>query len=273
MKPLKKEDLSQEIFDIYDEYVHSRINRREFVNRLSTYAVGGLTVGAILSFLLPNYAEAKRFQQDDPRLITSYEEYDSQKGAGKMRGLLARPADKKGKLPGIIVVHENRGLNPYIEDVAQQAALDGFIAFAPDALTPLGGYPGSDDEGRAMQAERDREEMLQDFIAAFEWLKSTKLFWKCRRSRLLLWGMGFEYDGGAPTGSEGCGTFLWGTTHRGRGTRYSGSLIDPLCGKRSTGQRRMASLRSCPKRKRKRIHCAFLSGYQSWVSQSFHPAI
>lgn len=171
MKPLKKEDLSQEIFDIYDEYVHSRINRREFVNRLSTYAVGGLTVGAILSFLLPNYAEAKRFQQDDPRLITSYEEYDSQKGAGKMRGLLARPADKKGKLPGIIVVHENRGLNPYIEDVAQQAALDGFIAFAPDALTPLGGYPGSDDEGRAMQAERDREEMLQDFIAAFEWLK------------------------------------------------------------------------------------------------------
>jgi len=171
MEPLKKEDLSQEVFDIYDEYVHSKIDRREFVNRLSTYAVGGLTVAAILSFLLPNYAEAKRFHQNDPRLITGYEEYDSPKGAGKMRGLLARPADKKGKLPGIVVVHENRGLNPYIEDVAQQAALDGFIAFAPDALTPLGGYPGSDDEGRTLQSKRDREEMLQDFIAGFDWLQ------------------------------------------------------------------------------------------------------
>ncbi len=170
MEPIKKEDLSQDVFDIYDEYVHSKIDRREFVNRLSAYAVGGLTVAAILSFLLPNYAEAKRFHQDDPRLITSYETYDSPKGGGKMRGLLARPADKKGKLPGVIVVHENRGLNPYIEDVAQQAAVDGFIAFAPDALTPLGGYPGSDDEGRTLQAKRDREEMLQDFIAAFEWL-------------------------------------------------------------------------------------------------------
>src|SRR5690606_17553038 len=165
MELLKKEDLSQEVFDIYDEYVHSKIDRREFVNRLSTYAVGGLTVAAILSFLLPNYAEAKRFHQNDPRLITGYEEYDSPKGAGKMRGLLARPADKKGKLPGIVVVHENRGLNPYIEDVAQQAAFDGFIAFAPDALTPLGGYPGSDDEGRTLQSKRDRDEMLQDFIA------------------------------------------------------------------------------------------------------------
>lgn len=171
MELLKKEDLSQEVFDIYDEYVHSKIDRREFVNRLSTYAVGGLTVAAILSFLLPNYAEAKRFHQNDPRLITGYEEYDSPKGAGKMRGLLARPADKKGKLPGIVVVHENRGLNPYIEDVAQQAALDGFIAFAPDALTPLGGYPGSDDEGRTLQSKRDREEMLQDFIAGFDWLQ------------------------------------------------------------------------------------------------------
>lgn len=172
MEPIKKEDLSQDIFDIYDEYVHSKIDRREFVHKLSAYAVGGLTVSAILSFLLPNYAEAKRFQQNDPRLITAYQTYDSPKGGGQMRGLLARPSDKKGKLPGIIVVHENRGLNPYIEDVAQQAALDGFIAFAPDALTPLGGYPGSDDEGRALQAKRDREEMLQDFIAAFEWLKN-----------------------------------------------------------------------------------------------------
>jgi carboxymethylenebutenolidase len=175
MEPIKKEDLSQEIFDMYDYYVHGKIDRREFVNRLSVFAVGGLTVSAILGFLLPNYAEAKRYTQDDPRLISSYVEYDSPKGAGKMKGLLTRPADKKGKLPGVIVVHENRGLNPYIEDTAHQAALDGFIAFAPDALTPFGGYPGTDDEGRTMQAKRDREEMLQDFIAGYEFLKEHDL--------------------------------------------------------------------------------------------------
>lgn len=171
MGPLKKEDLNQEIFDLYDDYVHSRIGRRDFVQKLSAYAVGGLTISAILGFLLPNYVEAKRFNQDDPRLVSEFIEYDSPKGAGKMRGLLTRAKDKTGKLPGIIVVHENRGLNPYIEDVAHQAALDGFIAFAPDALTPFGGYPGTDDEGRTLQSKREREEMLEDFIAGYELLK------------------------------------------------------------------------------------------------------
>jgi len=174
MEPIKKEDLNQDIFDIYDEYVHSRIGRRDFVNKLSLYAVGGLTVSAIISYLSPNYASAKIFQHNDPRLISEYIEYDSPKGAGKMKGLLTRPTNATGPLPGIIVVHENRGLNPYIEDVAHQAALDGFIAFAPDALTPFGGYPGTDDEGRTMQAKRDREEMLQDFIAGYELLKADE---------------------------------------------------------------------------------------------------
>jgi len=170
MDPIKKEDLSQDIFDIYDEYVHSRIGRRDFVHKLSKYAVGGLTVSAIIAYLSPNYASAKSFQNNDPRLISEYIEYESPKGAGNMKGLLTRPANTTGPLPGILVVHENRGLNPYIEDVAHQAALDGFIAFAPDALTPFGGYPGTDDEGRTMQAKRDREEMLQDFIAGYELL-------------------------------------------------------------------------------------------------------
>jgi carboxymethylenebutenolidase len=133
---------------------------------LSAFAVGGLTVAAIMAFLLPNYAEAKRFSLNDDRLDSQYIEYDSPKGAGKMKALLSKPKDKKGKLPGVVVVHENRGLNPYIEDTAHQAALDGFIALAPDALTPLGGYPGNDDEGRTLQAKRDRNEMLEDFIAA-----------------------------------------------------------------------------------------------------------
>lgn len=171
MQPIKKEDLDQEIFDMYDYYVHGKIDRREFINRLSVYAVGGLTVSALLSFLMPNYAEAKKFTLTDPRLQAEYVEYDSPKGGGRMRGLLTRPAARSGKLPGIIVVHENRGLNPYIEDVAHQAALDGFIAFAPDALTPFGGYPGTDDAGREMQAKRNRDEMLEDFIAAYVMLK------------------------------------------------------------------------------------------------------
>lgn len=175
MKPIKKEDISQEVFDIYDEYVHSKINRRDFMNRLSAYAVGGITLSALLEFLMPNYASAKRYTLDDPRLISEYVEYDSPKGAGKMKGLLTRPANQTGKLPGVLVVHENRGLNPYIEDTAHQAALDGFIAFAPDALTPFGGYPGTDDEGRTMQAQRDREDMLQDFIAGYELLKKHEL--------------------------------------------------------------------------------------------------
>jgi len=172
MKPIQKEDLSQEIFDIYDEYVHSKINRRDFVNKLSVYAVGGLTVSAIMGYLLPNYSAATRFKMDDDRLFAEYVEYDSPKGAGKMRGLLTRPAGVTEKLPGVLVVHENRGLNPYIEDTAHQAALDGFIALAPDALTPFGGYPGNDDEGRTLQAKRDREEMLEDFIAGYEMLKA-----------------------------------------------------------------------------------------------------
>lgn len=175
MKKVTKQDLNQEVFDLYDDYAHNKIDRREFMNKLSAYAVGGLTVASIASFLLPKYAQAKQIKMDDPRLKTEYIEYNSPKGAGNMLGLLSMPAKHKGKLPGIVVVHENRGLNPYIEDTARIAALEGFIVLAPDALTPLGGYPGNDDEGRTMQRKRDREEMLQDFIAAFEYLNKNKM--------------------------------------------------------------------------------------------------
>lgn len=173
MTPIKKENLKQEIFDLYDQYCHNVIDRRSFMSKLSVFAVGGLTVSALMSYLMPNYAEAKRFDfSKDKRLNAEYLEYDSPKGAGKMRGLLSKPAGLNGKAPGIIVVHENRGLNPYIEDTAHQAALDGFVAFAPDALTPFGGYPGTDDEGREMQAKRNRDEILEDFIAGYELLKN-----------------------------------------------------------------------------------------------------
>lgn len=174
MKKIKKEDINPEVFDLYDGYVHNQINRREFVNKLSVYAVGGLTVTSLLAFLLPQYAEAQQVLSTDSRLQTEYIEYDSPKGGGKIRGLLCKPENNKKKLPGIVVVHENRGLNPYIEDVARRAALEGFITLAPDALTPLGGYPGNDDEGRTLQRQRDRQEMLEDFIAAYETLKTNK---------------------------------------------------------------------------------------------------
>ncbi len=172
MKKITKEDIKQEVFDLYDDYAHNRVNRRLFMDKLATYAVGGLTVGSLLSFISPDYVKKIQIKQEDPRLKSEYITYNSPKGGGEMKALLSKPAETKGKLSGIVVVHENRGLNPHIEDVGRRAALAGFISLAPDALTPLGGYPGNDDEGRELQQKRDREEMLQDFIAAFRYLKS-----------------------------------------------------------------------------------------------------
>ena len=172
MKKIYKEDIRQEVFDLYDDYVHSKIERRQFIEQISMYAVGGLTVPAMLDYLLPKYSEKLQVQPDDPRLNSNFIEYESSNGGGTIRGLLSRPIDAKIKLPGIVVVHENRGLNPHIEDVGRRAGLAGFISLAPDALTPLGGYPGNDDEGRTLQRKRDRNEMLEDFIAAFEYLRA-----------------------------------------------------------------------------------------------------
>lgn len=172
MEKIRKEDISQEVFDLYDDYAHNRLNRRQFVERLSVFAVGTLTLPALLSFLTPNYNDTLLVPLNDPKLDSVYINYNSPKGGGTIKGLLSQPKDPKSKLPGIIVVHENRGLNPYIEDVGRQAALEGFITLAPDALSPLGGYPGNDDDGRELQKKRNREEMLEDFIAAYEYLMS-----------------------------------------------------------------------------------------------------
>jgi len=173
MKQLTKEDISQEIFDLYDDYAHNKITRKEFLEKLSLFAVGAITLPALLSFISPNYIENILIKTDDPRLNSGYISYDSPKGGGTIKGLFSIPKDAKAKLPGIIVVHENRGLNPYIEDVGRRAALEGFVSLAPDALTPLGGYPGNDDDGRTMQSKRNQQEMLEDFIAAFEYLKKN----------------------------------------------------------------------------------------------------
>jgi carboxymethylenebutenolidase len=172
MRPLRKEDIKQEVFNLYDAYAHNRIQRRDFVQKLSLYAVGGVTVASLMSFLMPNYSDTLLVDKDNPDLDSKFIDYDSPKGGGEIKGLLSKPKNTGGKLPGIVVVHENRGLNPYVEDTARRAALDGYITLAPDALSPLGGYPGNDDDGREMQRKRDRNEMLEDFIAAFEYLKS-----------------------------------------------------------------------------------------------------
>src|SRR5580765_826619 len=172
MTQIRKEDIKQEVFDLYDDYAHSRIERREFMQKLSAYAVGGITVASLSSFLMPAYASSIQVMPDDPGLKSEYVYYESPKGSGKIKALLSMPVEANQKLGGIVVVHENRGLNPYIEDVARRAALAGFITLAPDALTPLGGYPGNDDQGREMQSKRDRNEILEDFIAGYDYLKS-----------------------------------------------------------------------------------------------------
>jgi carboxymethylenebutenolidase len=171
MDNFNEKDIKPEVFNLYDQYAHNQIDRRTFVERLSMYAVGGLTVPALLEYLLPKYQERQQIKADDPRLKTETITYNSPKGGGLIKAQLSRPVDAEGPLPGIVVVHENRGLNPHIADVGRRAALAGFISISPDALTPLGGYPGNDDDGRKLQRQRDRGEMLEDFMAAFQVLR------------------------------------------------------------------------------------------------------
>jgi len=170
MNRKKATDFDQELLDLYDDLAHDRIQRRDFMAGAAKFAVGGLTAEGLLASLSPNYAWAEQVARDDPKLKAEYVEYNSSLGAGTMRGYLARPADADGPLPAVLVIHENRGLNPYIEDVTRRLGMAGFLALGPDALTPLGGYPGNDDEGRALQRKRDGDKMTEDFIAAAKWL-------------------------------------------------------------------------------------------------------
>ena len=175
MERRRASEFDRELLDLYDDYAHGRLGRRGFLRGAAKFAVGGLTAEALLNQLSPNYALAQQVPNDDPRIKTEFLEYESPKGAGKMRGYLVRTAEVESKLPAVLVIHENRGLNPYIEDVTRRLGVAGFLAFAPDALTPLGGYPGNDDEGRTLQRKRDPEEMTQDFIAAAKLLQTHKL--------------------------------------------------------------------------------------------------
>src|SRR5438067_1668224 len=172
MERKKATDYPQELLNLFDLYVHGDIGRREFLDGAKKFAVGGMTAAAIFEGLRPNYAWAQQVAKDDSRIKNEYATVPSPQGNGSIRGYLARPAKAAGKLPGVLVVHENRGLNPYIEDVARRLGTANFMAFAPDGLTSVGGYPGDDEKGGAAFTKVDRAKMTEDFVAAARWLKA-----------------------------------------------------------------------------------------------------
>lgn len=164
-------EFDQRILEIFDGYVHGKITKRDFIRQAGRYAAAGVTGAMILDQLQPNYAWAQQVAPDDPEIETMEASYESPQGHGTIKGLMAKPTGASGPLPTVLVVHENRGLNPYIEDVVRRAAKAGYLAFGPDGLTPLGGYPGTDEEGREMQRSLDRVKLMNDFFAAFEYLR------------------------------------------------------------------------------------------------------
>lgn len=168
----KASDFPQELLNLFDRYVHGDIGRRDFLDGAKQFATGGLTAAAILESLRPNYAWAEQIPKDDTRIKTDREDVPSPQGNGSIKGYFVRPAKAAGKLPGVLVIHENRGLNPYIEDVARRLGTANFIAFAPDGLSSVGGYPGNDEQGAQMFGKVDKPKMTEDFIAAARWLKA-----------------------------------------------------------------------------------------------------
>jgi len=190
MERKQASEYPQELLDLFHEYQHGDIDRRTFLDRAGKFAVGGLTVAAIFEGLRPNYAWAQQVPKDDKRITTSYETVTSPQGNGSIKGLFARPASASGKLPTVLVIHENRGLNPYIEDVARRFAVANFVAFAPDGLTSVGGFPGNDEQGAIKFREVNGPKMLEDFVASATWLKARP------ESNGKIGAVGFCFGGG-----------------------------------------------------------------------------
>lgn len=188
LRRMTAKDFDQELLDLYDFYAHGKITKREFLDKAGKFAVGGVTAMALLNMLSPNYALAEQVSFNDPDILPEYIMYPSPNGHGEVRGYMVKPANATGPLPAVVVVHENRGLNPYIEDVARRVAKAGFIALAPDGLTSVGGYPGNDAEGRELQRTVDGVKLMNDFFAAYEFLA----------------------DHGDTTGKVGCVGFCYG---------------------------------------------------------------
>lgn len=172
MTRMTAKDFSPDLLELYDFYAHGKISKREFLEKAGRFTLGGLTASAVLAMMKPNYALAEQVSFTDPDIVADYVTYPSPDGHGEVRGYLVRPAKAEGKVPAVVVVHENRGLNPYIEDVARRVAKAGFVALAPDGLTSLGGYPGNDDAGRELQSKVDPVKLMNDFFAAIDWMKT-----------------------------------------------------------------------------------------------------
>ena len=172
MERKKASDFHPEVLRLFDGYVHGAISRRDFLDRAAKFAVGSFTAAAMLDALRPNFAWAQQVAKDDPRIRTETATYPTTQGSGTVRGYLVKPTKAAAKLPAIVVIHENRGLNPYIEDVTRRLGVLGFLAFAPDSLSPFGGYPGDEDKAREMFAKQDRAKMIQDLLAAVPYLKA-----------------------------------------------------------------------------------------------------
>ncbi len=172
MTRMTAKDFSPDLLELYDFYAHGKISKREFLEKAGRFTLGGLTATAVLAMMKPNYALAEQVSFTDPDIVADYVTYPSPDGHGEVRGYLVRPAKAEGKVPAVVVVHENRGLNPYIEDVARRVAKAGFVALAPDGLTSLGGYPGNDDAGRELQSKVDPVKLMNDFFAAIDWMKT-----------------------------------------------------------------------------------------------------
>ena len=183
-------DFDQDLLILFDAYVHGALDRRGFLDKAAKYAVGGVTAAMLLEQLSPKFAEAQVVKPDDGRIKTQFIEYSSPNGYGKMRGYFAQPANASGKLPAILVIHENRGLNPHIEDIARRLATDNFVAFAPDALFPLGGYPGDEDKARELFPKLDQTKTREDFVTALAWLKARP------EANGKVGAVGFCYGGG-----------------------------------------------------------------------------
>jgi len=194
MERRKASDYPPDVLKLFDGYVHGVINRREFLDRAAKYAVGGFTAAAMLESLSPNFALAQQVPKTDSRIHAEYLPYPSPEGSGTMRGYFARPANASRKLPGVVVIHENRGLNPYIEDVARRLAVENYVAFAPDALAPVGGYPGDEEKARQLFASLDQKKMMEDLHAAVPFLKSLA---ECNGS---IGAVGFCFGGGVANG-------------------------------------------------------------------------
>jgi len=249
MERKKSADYPQELLNLFDKYVHGEIQRRDFLEGAQKFATGGVTALALWESLRPNYALAQQVPKDDKRIKAGYETVPSPQGNGTIRGYFVRPANSSGKLPGVLVIHENRGLNPYIEDVARRLAAANFIAFAPDGLTSIGGYPGDEEKAAAAFRNVDGKKMMEDFVASAEWLKSRP---ECTGK---IGAVGFCFGGGVVNnlavrlGSGlSAGVAFYGVQPSAAGCRENqGATAASLCVSRHTHHRRMAGLRRSAK--------------------------